>query len=183
LLKSAGFQVLTYAAADDFLEQSVPDVTGCIVLDVQMPGLGGLDLQRRLAEKNARLPIVFLTGHGDIPMAVRAMRAGAVDFLAKPFDASELLNSVRKALATHAAARQTEAEVASIRQRAESLSPREREVMALVVDGMANKETGSQLGVTEKTVKVHRARVMRKMQADSLAELVRLAERIGIQPD
>ena len=183
LLKSAGFEVQTFAAAGEFLAQTVPDVTGCIVLDVQMPGLGGLDLQRRLAEKNARLPIVFLTGHGDIPMAVRAMRAGAVDFMAKPFDSSELLNSVRKALAAHAAVRQTEAEVAAIRQRAESLSPREREVMALVVDGMANKETGSQLGVTEKTVKVHRARVMRKMQADSLAELVRLAEKIGIKPD
>jgi RNA polymerase sigma factor (sigma-70 family) len=183
LLKSAGFQVRTFAAAEEFLEQSVSDATGCIVLDVQMPGLGGLDLQRRLAEKNASLPIVFLTGHGDIPMAVRAIRAGAVDFLAKPFDASHLLTSIRKAIAMHAKVRQTEAEVADIRQRAESLSPREREVMTLVVDGMANKETGSRLGVTEKTVKVHRARVMRKMQADSLAELVRLAEKVGIKPD
>jgi RNA polymerase sigma factor (sigma-70 family) len=181
LLRSAKFRVQTFAAADEFLAQPAPDVTGCIVLDVQMPGLDGLDLQRRLVERNSSLPIVFLTAHGDIPMAVHAMRAGAVDFLAKPFDTQDLLAAIGQAIAKHAQIRQTEAELAEIRQRAESLSPREREVMALVVDGMANKQTGSQLGVTEKTVKVHRAQIMRKMQADSLAELVRLAEKIGIK--
>jgi FixJ family two-component response regulator len=181
LLKSAKFRVEAFASAEEFLEQPIPDVPACIILDVCMSGLSGLDLQRTLRESNRDLPIVFLTGHGDIPMTVRAMRAGAVDFLPKPFNDEELLAAVRRAIAKHARARQAEEELAKIRQRAESLSPREREVMAFVVSGMHNKQTGHQLGVSEKTVKVHRGRVMRKMHADSLPELVRMAQRIEVQ--
>jgi FixJ family two-component response regulator len=145
-----------------------------------MPGLSGSDVQRTLIERSARLPIVFISGHGDIPAAVQAMKAGAVDFLPKPFDREPLLEAVRRALAQHECARQEEADRAKVRQRAESLSAREREVMALVVTGLLNKQVGHRLGVTEQTVKAHRARVMRKMQADSLAQLVRLAEKLGI---
>ena len=182
LLKSAGFQVEAFASADEFLEQFQPDSEpACVVLDVCMPGLSGLDLQRALAKRKTSLPIVFITGHGDIPTTVRAMKAGAVDFLPKPFNNQDLLAVVRQAIAKHALARRTEAELSEIRRRAESLSPREQEVMAFVVSGIPNKQTGKQLGVTEKTIKVHRGHVMRKMRADSLAELVHLAERIGIK--
>jgi FixJ family two-component response regulator len=181
LLQTAGFRALACATAEEFLRHPVPDGPACIVVDVCMPGLSGLDLQRTLAERGVGLPIVFITGHGDIPMTVRAMRAGAVDFLPKPFDTRDLLAAVRQALARNVQARAAGAEVAAIRQRAASLSPREREVMGLVVKGMLNKQVGHQLGVTERTVKVHRGQVMRKMRADSLAELVRLAARIGIQ--
>jgi FixJ family two-component response regulator len=181
LLRSAGFRVELFAAAEEFLGRPPPDAPGCVVLDVCMPGLSGLDLQRALAEKDPLLPVVFVTGHGDIPMTVRAMRAGAVDFLPKPCDGPALLAGVRQAVARHARARRTAAEADDIRRRADSLSPREREVMALVVSGMLNKQTGCRLGVTEKTVKVHRAQVMRKMRANSLAELVKMAERIGVR--
>jgi len=181
LLKSLRFRVEMFTSAEEFLQQPLPDVPACVILDVHMPGLSGLDLQRTLADSSGGLPIVFITGHGDIPMTVRAMKAGAVDFLAKPFNDLDLLAAVRQAIARHAQARQARAELAEIQERAESLSPREREVMAHVVSGMLNKQTGHQLGVTEKTIKVHRAHVMRKMRADSLAELVRMAERIGVQ--
>jgi len=147
-----------------------------------MPGLGGLALQRTLSERNTGLPVVFITGHGDIPMAVRALKSGAVDFLPKPFDDQDLLNAVRRALAQAASARQEAADTAAIRQRADALSPREREVLALVVRGMLNKQIGRQLGIAEKTVKVHRAQVMHKMEAVSVAELVQMAARIGISP-
>jgi FixJ family two-component response regulator len=180
LLKSAGFPVEVFATAEEFLQQPLPDVPACMILDVRMPGLSGLDLQRTLAERNVSLPIVFLTGHGDIPMTVRAMKAGAVDFLPKPVHVQDLLAAVRQAIARHAQVRQAETEVAEIRRRVTLLSPREREVMALIVQGMLNKQAGHRLGVTEKTIKVHRAQVMRKMQVDSLAELVRLAQRIGV---
>src|SRR5262245_17177411 len=180
LLRSAGLQVQAYASAEEFLQQPTPEGPACIILDVQMPGLGGLDVQRTLAERNINLPIVFLTGHGDIPMTVRAMKAGADNFLPKPFDGEDLLSAVRQAIAKHSRTRQTDTELAEIRHRVDSLSPREREVMALVVSGKLNKQTGRCLGVSEKTVKAHRARVMEKMQVDSLAELVRIAEKIGV---
>jgi len=180
LLTSAGFSVVVFATAEAFLEQPLPDVPACLILDVRMPGLSGLDLQHTLVEREAGLPIVFLTGYGDIPMTVQAMKAGAADFLPKPFNDQDLLTAVRQAIARHVQARHAEAELTAIRQRAASLSPREREVMALIVRGMLNKQAAHQLGVTEKTIKVHRAQVMRKMQVRSLAELVRLAQRIGV---
>jgi FixJ family two-component response regulator len=179
LLRSAGLRVETFGSAEEFLAQPAPDGPACVVLDVRMPGLNGLDLQRELAERSTDLPLVFITGHGDIPMTVRAMKAGAVDFLAKPFHDEDLLTAVRQAIARQASARQSQAELATIRQRAKTLSPRERQVLALVVRGMLNKQAGQRLGVSEKTIKAHRAQVMRKMGADSLAELVRMTERMG----
>jgi FixJ family two-component response regulator len=180
LLKSAGLRAEAFASAEAFLVQALPDVPACVVLDVRMPGLDGLELQRTLAERDARLPIVFITGHGDIPMTVQAMKAGAVDFLPKPFNDQALLSAVRQALARDMAARRTGAELTELRQRAESLTRREREVMAMVTRGMLNKQAAHRLGVAEKTIKVHRAQVMRKMGADSLAELVRMGEKLGI---
>jgi FixJ family two-component response regulator len=177
LFKYEGFRVETFATAQEFLRQPLPDSPACLILDVRMPGLNGLDLQTHLTASNRRLPIVFITGHGNIPMTVRAMKAGAVDFLPKPFDGQQLLAIVRKAIARHAQTRLADADLAEIRQRFECLSPRERQVMALVVKGLANKQAASKLGVTEKTIKAHRARVMRKMSARSLAELVRMAEK------
>jgi FixJ family two-component response regulator len=182
LLKAAGFRAETFATADEFLRRPPPEAPACVILDVELPGLSGLDLQRALAERDADLPVVFITGHGDIPMSVRAMKAGAADFLPKPFDDEQLLAAVRQAVARHALARQAGAEATVLRRRAASLSPREREVLALVVSGLLNKQVGHRLAVTEKTVKAHRAQVMRKMQAASLAELVRMAGRIGLAP-
>jgi FixJ family two-component response regulator len=182
LLRSFGFQVETFPSAQKFLEHELPDAPGCLVLDVPMPGLDGLELQRSLSEANVTLPIVFITGHGDIPMTVRAMKSGAVDFLPKPFDDQDLLNAVRQAIAKDVQARHERADVAVLQQRVDSLTPREREVLELVVSGLLNKQVGHRLGVTEKTIKVHRAQVMHKMQAGSLAELVRMAEKVGIKP-
>lgn len=177
LLKYAKFQVEVFASSDDFLKRSPPKVPACIILDVQLPGLNGLDLQAKLEAQNVHLPIVFITGHGDIPMTVRAMKAGAVDFLPKPFDNQDLLAIIRKAVAKHAQTRRADANQAEIRWRYSALSPREREVMALVVTGMINKRSACKLGVTEKTIKVHRARVMQKMRAHSVAELVRMSDK------
>ena len=182
LVASAGLRARTFGSAEEFLGQDQADAPGGLLLDVQLPGLDGPGLQRRLGEAHRSLPIIFLTGHGDIPTSVQAMKAGAVDFFPKPFDGETLLGAIRQALARDAQARQHDANVAVIRRRAESLSPREREVLVLVVSGFMNKQIGRRLGVTEKTIKVHRGQVMHKMQARSLPDLVRMAALIGIQP-
>lgn len=181
LIKSAGHQVESFASAQEFIE-SKPETTGvaCLVLDVRMPGLSGLDLQRELLAANAILPIIFITGHGDVPTSVRAMKAGAVDFLQKPVKDKDLLTAIEQSLARAARDQSEREEIAAIRQRVESLSPRELEVMALVVTGMLNKQIAAKLGIVEKTIKVHRGRVMDKMGVNSLAELVRVAEKIGV---
>ncbi len=181
LLRADGFQVETFASAEEFLAYERPDAPGCLVLDLHMPGLNGLQLQRRLQQARADLPIIFITGHGDIPTSVEAMKAGAADFLPKPFENAHLLEAVRQAIARDRQGRKVRAKATEIRQRAESLTPREREVMDLVVTGLLNKQVGRRLKVTEKTVKVHRAQVMSKMEAHSLAELVRMAERLGVE--
>jgi FixJ family two-component response regulator len=181
LLRADGLSVTTFASAQEFLHHGRPAAPACLVLDVRMPELDGLELQRSLNEANSALPIVFITGHGDIPMSVRAMKAGAVDFLPKPFDDQELLSAVRQAIAKDQQGRRERANTAALRERAESLTAREHEVMALVVSGLLNKQIGHRLGVSEKTIKVHRGQAMRKMRAGSLAELVRMAEKIGIK--
>jgi FixJ family two-component response regulator len=180
LLKAAGFRPAAFASAEDFLRRPLPAGPACAILDVSMTGLSGLDLQRTLAARDARLPVVFLTGHGDVPMSVQAMKGGAVDFLLKPFHHEDLLAAVRQALARGAGARQEAAETAELRRRAEALSARQREVMALVVGGLLNKQAGHRLGVTERTIKAHRGKVMDKMGAGSLPELVRMAARLAI---
>ena len=180
LLRSAGQQVETFASAEDFLKREHHDGPGCLVLDVRMPGVTGLDLQHALAKAEYALPIVFISGQSDIPTSVRAMKAGAVDFLPKPFRDRDLLEAIQRSLAKARQARAAQAEIRAIQARIQALTPREREVMLLVVTGMLNKQIGFELGISEKTVKVHRARVMEKMRADSVAELVRLAEKVGI---
>jgi len=182
LIKSAGYIVQAFASARDFLKhrEAGGEGTGCLVLDVRMPGLSGLDLQRELQAVDALLPIIFITGHGDIPMGVKAMKDGAVDFLPKPVNDKNLLNSIEQALARATHERAERQELDEIKNRVEKLTPREREVMTLVVRGMLNKQIAFELGTVEKTVKVHRARVMEKMKVQSLAELVRVVERLGI---
>ena len=183
LIQSAGHQVQSFASAREFLESDFQ--TGgpaCLVLDVRMPGLSGLDLQAELQAANVILPIIFITGHGNIPMSVTAMKTGAVDFLTKPVQDTVLLRSVNEALARAEREGAERAEIEIIRGRADTLTPREREVMALVVKGLRNKQIASELGTVEKTIKVHRARVMEKMRVGSVAELVGVAEKIGIPP-
>jgi FixJ family two-component response regulator len=180
LLKSVGFRVEAFSSAEEFLQHPMPDVPACVILDVCIPGLDGLDAQHALAERPASPPVVFITGYGDIPLSVRAMKAGAVDFLPKPFKNQDLLAAVRAALARHTQARQAETELSVLRGRMKSLSPREREVMAFVVRGMLNKKIGRRLGVSEKTIKAHRARVMEKMRAKSLPDLVRMGGKLGV---
>jgi FixJ family two-component response regulator len=180
LIKSVGLEVQTFPSAKDFLQSERPDGPGCLVLDVRLPGLSGLDLQQKLVEAKVDLPIIFMTGHGDIPMSVRAMKAGAVEFLTKPFNDQDLLDAIQQALARDGAARQRQSEISGLRQRYESLTPREREVFSLVVSGLLNKQTAAELGTSEKTIKTHRAQVMQKMNANSLADLVRMAERLAI---
>jgi len=180
LLHSAGYQTETFASAEGFLAQSRFDAPGCILLDVRMPGLNGLELQQALAAADRQLPIVFITGHGDVPMSVRAMKAGAEDFLPKPFDDEELLKAVAQALNRSQREQNERTEVAEIRRRLSSLTPREREVLCHVVAGQLNKQIAADLNIAEKTIKVHRARVMEKMSATSLAGLVAMAARIGI---
>ena len=180
LIGSVGLQVELFGSAKEFLLSKRPDGPSCLVLDIRLPGISGLDFQRELAAANIHLPIIFITAHGDIPMTVRAMKAGAVEFLTKPFRDQDLLDAIHAALEQDRAKRQQEEEMATLRQRWESLTPREREVLPLVVSGLLNKQIAAEIGTSETTVKVHRGQLMRKMGADSLAELVRLAERIGI---
>jgi FixJ family two-component response regulator len=183
LIKSAGHQVQTFVSAREFLQTGADgQEAACLVLDVRMPGLSGTDLQRELQNLNRRVPIVFITGHGDIPMSVEAMKAGAVDFLPKPVKDTELLRAIKQALARAVHDRNERNELTAIQRRVEKLTGREREVMVHVVRGLLNKQIAFELGTVEKTIKVHRARVMEKMQVDSLADLVRLAEKVGIPP-
>ena len=184
LLGSAGYQAEPFASAREFLDHwREHATTGCLVLDVQMPGLNGLDLQRELRSNSRSLPIVFITGHGDIPMSVMAMKAGAVDFLAKPFQAEDLIRAIGEAIASAAKKESEESERAALEKRYETLTPREREVMVLVVRGLANKRIAAELGIGEKTIKVHRGRVMSKMKVRSVAELVLASLKIGIVPE
>ena len=179
LIRSAGFTVKTFASANQFLISERPVVPSCLVLDVKLPGLGGLDLQRRLADSDLAIPIVFITGHGDIPMSVRAIKAGAVEFLAKPFRDQDLLDAINQAIELDRTTREWKSGIAKLRDRYETLTPREQEVMQLVVAGMLNKQIALELGTSEITIKVHRGQVMQKMQANSLADLVRISERLG----
>ena len=182
LITSVGLKVETFSFANAFLKRDSYDGPACLVLDVRMPGLSGLDLQAELAKAECTLSIVFITGHGNIPMSVQAIKAGAVDFLEKPFDEQALLDAVHLGIQKDRAAKEKQAELREIQERVESLTPREREVFALVVTGMLNKQIAFEMGISEKTIKVHRARVMQKMQAESLADLVRLAEKAGVKP-
>jgi FixJ family two-component response regulator len=183
LLRSAGFTVQLFASAGEFTARPKTDSPSCLVLDVQLPDLDGLALQQQLLAEDAAIPIVFITAHGDIPMSVRAMKSGAVEFLTKPFVEADLLESIRQAIARATDERSRQASIAALRSRYALLTPREREVMALVVSGLLNKQAAADLGTSEITVKVHRGQVMRKMEAKSLADLVRMAERLGISPD
>jgi RNA polymerase sigma factor (sigma-70 family) len=178
LLSSVGLQVEGFESAETFLQRKPPDAPSCLVLDVRLRGLSGLDFQRELAARNIRIPIVFVTGHGDIPMSVRAMKAGAIEFLTKPYRDQDLLDAVRIALERDRARREQEKDLTDVRQRFESLTPREQEVISMAVLGMLNKQIADQLGTAENTVKVHRSRAMEKMNAQSFADLVRMIEKL-----
>jgi len=182
LLESVGLRVAACASAQEFLRSPRPEGPSCLVLDVRLPGLSGLELQQRLAPGDLALPIIFITGHGDIPMSVQAMKAGAVDFLSKPFRDQDLLDAVHQALARDRDARAQRAERAALRRRFEALTPRQRDVMARMVAGLITKQIAGELGTSEATVKTHRKQVMAKMRAESLADLIRFADQLGLLP-
>jgi FixJ family two-component response regulator len=180
LVRSVGLRVQSFESAREFLSSRRPNVASCLVLDVRMPGLSGLDLQLELAKVGVQMPIIFVTGHGDIPMSVQAMKAGAVEFLAKPFRDQALLDAINQAIERDRVTRRQRAKSVELRRRYESLGPREREVFECVVSGMLNKQIADKLGTTERTIKFHRGQIMRKMEAKSVAELVRFAYGVGI---
>ena len=179
LIRTAGLNVQSFTSARDFLQSTRPEGPACLVLDVRMPGLSGMDLQRELTKAGIRIPIIFITGHGDIPMSVRAMKAGAVEFLTKPFRGPVLLGAIRAAIERDRSALLKQSEIRELRERYEQLTPREREVMTLVADGLLNKQVAGELKTAEATIKFHRAHIMQKMHADSLADLIRMAEKLG----
>ena len=183
LISSMGLQVESFDSAEALLRRQFPNVPSCLVLDVRLRGLSGLDFQRELASRNCRLPIIFITGHGDIPMSVQAMKAGAIEFLTKPFRDQDLLDAIRVALGRDQSRREQEKQVAELKDRYSSLTPREQEVISLVVSGMLNKQIADQLGTAENTVKVQRSRAMEKMHAQSVADLVRMIEKLKSSPE
>jgi len=182
LIQFAGWQPETFASAEEFLAHPRTVTPSCLVLDVSLPDLNGLELQKLIASERTDMPIIFITGHGDVPMTVQAMKAGAVEFLTKPFDDEVLLSAIRHAIERSAAVLEDQAEITTLRSSYESLTPRERDIMLLVVAGMLNKQIGVKLGISEITVKAHRGKVMQKMNADSLADLVKTAVRLGLTP-
>ena len=182
LLRSAGLATETFPSAQAFLDQELADRTACLILDIRLPGPSGLDLQAALTQAQRIVPIIFITGHGDVPMTVQAMKGGAIDFLQKPFADDDLLAAIDRALARSRQARTERAERMAVQQRFDTLTPRERQVLGLVVAGLLNKQIAANLGAAEKTIKIHRGRVMRKMEAASVADLVRMSQRIGIHP-
>ena len=180
LLHAIGLTVRTFGSAREFLGTRLPDIPACVILDVRLPDLSGLDLQREMVERGIHVPVIFITGHGDIPMSVQAMKAGAVEFLTKPFRDQDLLDAVRSGIQRDRKGRKERSEVARIREDLGQLTSREREVMSLVVGGFLNKQIALRLGASEKTIKIHRGRVMQKMRADSLADLVKMSQKLGI---
>ena len=182
LIRSVGIDVQTFTSAQDFLRADRPQVPGCLVLDVRLPDLSGLNLQEKLSEAKIDLPIIFITGHGDIPMTVRAMKAGALEFLTKPVQEQDLLEAIQRGIERHRQLLAQRAEASDLRHRYDSLTPREREVFPMVTSGLLNKQIAAELGASEKAIKIHRGQVMLKMKAESLAHLVRIAERLGLAP-